>query len=69
MFQKVEYGGGQMVLECSEPFLIYIFGIRFDFMPKTLFLGVFLLNKFSWPNGQLSPIACYTYLESYDTQL
>ena len=29
----------------------------------------FGLNKFSRPNGGLSPIACYTYLESYDTIL
>ena len=34
-----------------------------------LFLGVFLLNKFSWPAIQLWPEACHTYLESYDTQL
>ena len=26
-------------------------------------------NKFSRPNGWLSPIACLTYLESYGTQL
>ena len=26
-------------------------------------------NKFSRPNGRLSPIACHTFLESYDTQL
>ena len=42
MFQKVEYGGGlifKVVLECykrcSEPFLIYIYGIQCDFMPKS----------------------------------
>ena len=29
----------------------------------------FGLNKFSRPNGRLSPIACHTYLASYDTQL
>ena len=35
---------------------------------KTLFLGVFFWrNKFSRPNGRLSPIACHTYLESYGT--
>ena len=31
---------------------------------KKLFLGFILLNKFSWPNGWLSPIACHTYFES-----
>ena len=42
MFQKVEYGWGpifKVVLEClkrsSEPFLIYIYGIQCDFMPKS----------------------------------
>ena len=42
MFQKVEYGWGQIfkvALEClkrsSEPFLIYIYGIQCDFMPKS----------------------------------
>ena len=41
MFQKVEYGWGpifKVVLEClkrsSKPFLIYIYGIQCDFMPK-----------------------------------
>ena len=39
---KVEYGGGpifKVVLECkkrcSQPFLIYIYGIQCDFMPKS----------------------------------
>ena len=32
----------------------------------SIILGVFLgQNKFSWPNGQLWPIACHTYSESY----
>ena len=42
MFQKVEYGWGpifKVVPECSkrysEPFLIYIYGIQCDFMPKS----------------------------------
>ena len=42
MFQKVEYGREpifKVVLECqkrcSEPFLIYIYGIQCDFMPKS----------------------------------
>ena len=42
MFQKVESGGGpifKVVLEClkrsSEPFLIYIYCIQCDFMPKS----------------------------------
>ena len=42
MFQRGEYGGGpifKVVLEykkrCYEPFLIYIFGIQCDFMPKS----------------------------------
>ena len=26
-------------------------------------------NKFSRPNGQLSPIACHTYLESYQMEI
>ena len=42
MFQRGAYGGGpifKVVLEykerCYEPFLIYIFGILFDFMQKS----------------------------------
>ena len=38
VFQKVEYGGGpifKVVLQCSKPFLIYIYGIQCDFMPKS----------------------------------
>ena len=42
LFGKFEYGGGpifKVVLECykrcSEPFLIYIYGIQCDFMPKS----------------------------------
>ena len=42
MLGKIEYGGGpifKVVLEClkkcSEPFLIYIYGIQCDFMPKS----------------------------------
>ena len=42
MLGKVESGGGpifKVVLECqkrcSEPFLIYIYGIQCDFMPKS----------------------------------
>ena len=33
---------------------------------KSWFWGVFFAqNKFSWPNGQLLPIAYHTYFESY----
>ena len=34
------------------------------FTKKRLFLGFFGLNKFSRPNGRLSPTACHNYLES-----
>ena len=47
MFQKVEYGGGpifKVALECKkrcyEPFLIYTFGIQYDF----IYFGLYLLN-------------------------
>ena len=35
---KFEYTRGpifKVVLECSEPFLIYIYGIQCDYMPKS----------------------------------
>ena len=34
---------------------------------NAVFRCFFGLNKFSRPNGRLSPIACHTYLESYGT--
>ena len=34
-------------------------------LEMAVFRCFFLLNKFSPPNGRLSPIACHTYLESY----
>ena len=36
-------------------------------LEMAVFRCFFGLNKFSWPNGRLSPIACHTCLESYDT--
>ena len=40
-----------------------------NFLPpkNAVFRCFFGLNKFSRPNGRLSPIACHTYLESYGT--
>ena len=38
-------------------------------LEMAVFRCFFGRNKFSRPNGRLSPIACHTYLESYDTQL
>ena len=36
-------------------------------LEMAVFMCFFGLNKFSWPNGRLLPIACHTYLESYGT--
>ena len=40
---------------------------RYFCLEMAAFSCFFGLNKFSWPNDRLSPIACHTYLESYDT--
>ena len=52
-------GCQQITSRSSQSELMPIFCRR-----KTLFLGIFQLNKFPQPNGQLLPISCHTYLES-----
>ena len=52
----------QFTIVLTILFLLYLWGFG-----VLGFWGFFGRNKFSRPNGRLSPIACLTYLESYGT--
>ena len=67
------FSGVPQKLTWCQQFGLQIFPNRGDahILPQknAVFRCFFGLNKFSRPNGRLSPIPCHTYLESYGTQL